>query len=202
LRVMLDAHEKCHSNTMTKLSQFLHRVVLRNGSSSLIRAIRPDDKQRLLDGFHRLTGKSIYFRFFGAKQELTEKELAYFTEIDFEHHVAIVATTVKEGKEEIIGVGRYIEFKEKGPERVAEVAFAVDDEHQNLGVGTILFKHLVAIAQNNGIARLEADVLLDNKNMLEIFKHSGFKVKTTMSNGVTHIEFSIAGQEFNKYYGV
>lgn len=185
---------------MTKLSQFSHRVVLRNGSPALIRAIRPDDKKRLVDGFHRLTGKSIYFRFFSAKEELTEKELKYFTEIDFEHHVAIVATIISEGKEEIIGVGRYIELREKGPERVAEVAFAVDDEHQNLGVGTILFEHLVVIAQNNGISRLEADVLLDNKNMLEIFKHSGFKIKTTMRNGVPHIEFSITGQEFNKYY--
>jgi len=186
---------------MTTLRQFSHRVVLRDGSSSLIRAIRPDDKQRLLDGFHRLTGKSIYFRFFGAKQELTEKELTYFTEIDFEHHVAIVATIISEEKEELIGVGRYIELKEKGPERVAEVAFAVDDEHQNLGVGTILFEQIVTIAQNNGISRLEADVLPDNRNMLGIFKHSGFELKTTMRNGVAHIEFSIAGEKFNKYYG-
>ena len=183
---------------MTNLKQFSQRVILRNGDSSLIRAIRPDDKKRLLDGFHRLTGKSIYFRFFNAKQELTETELKYFTEIDFEHHVAIVSTIIKEREEEIIGVGRYIELKQKGDERTAEVAFAVDDEHHHLGVGTILFEHLVTIAKNNGISRLEADVLLGNKNMLKIFSHSGFKLKKTMNNGVTHIEFTIAGHEFNK----
>ncbi|MFW2371588.1 MAG: N-acetyltransferase family protein [Gammaproteobacteria bacterium] len=185
---------------MTKLSQFPYHVVLRNGSSSLVREIKPDDKQRLLDVFHRLNGKSIYFRFFSAKHELTEKELKYFTEIDFEHHVAILATIISEGKEEIIGVGRYIEFEDNNSERVAEVAFAVDDEHQSLGVGTILFEQIVTIAQNNGISKLEAAVLLDNKNMLEIFRHSGFNLKTATENGVVHIEFNIVGQEFNKYY--
>ena len=182
------------------LSQLPQHVVLRDGRSTLIRAIRPDDKQRLLNGFHRLRGKSIYFRFFSAKKDLTEKELEFYTEVDFEHHVAIVSTIVCNEKEKIIGVGRYIEFTDKDTERTAEVAFAVDDEHQDLGVGTILFEYLVTIAQNKGIASLEADVLLDNRNMLEIFEHSGFELKKTTRSGVTHIQFNIKDKAFNKYY--
>lgn len=182
---------------MKKLRQFSCHAILRNGDSILLRAIRADDKQRLIDGFHRLTGKSIYFRFFSGKRKLTEKELKYFTEIDFEHHVAIVATIVNDKQEKIIGAGRYIELEEKGTEKVAEVAFAIDDEHQNLGIGTILFEHLVTIAQNNGISKLVADVLLENKNMLEIFKHSGFKLHETIEHGEIHIVFGIVGQEFN-----
>ena len=65
-----------------ELSELSYSVALRNGRSALIRAIRPDDKRRLLDAFHRLSGKSIYFRFFSLKKELTKKELKYFTEID------------------------------------------------------------------------------------------------------------------------
>ena len=80
---------------MTNPGQLSQSVVLQDGRSVLIRAIRPDDKQRLLDGFHRLRGKSIYFRFFSAKKELTEMELKYYTEVDFEHHVAIVSTIKK-----------------------------------------------------------------------------------------------------------
>ncbi len=76
----------------------------------------------------------------------------------------------------------------------------MDDEHQNLGVGTILFEYLVSIAQNNGITSLEADVLLENKNMLDIFAHSGFKLNIATRSGVTHIQFDIMGKEFNKYY--
>ena len=83
---------------MINLSQLPQQVVLRNGTPSLLRAIRPDDKQRLLDGFHRLRGKSIYFRFFSAKKGLTDKELKFYTEVDFEHHVAIVSTIKVMGK--------------------------------------------------------------------------------------------------------
>ena len=179
---------------------FSQHVLLRDGRPSLVRAIRPDDKQRLLDGFHRLKGKSVYFRFFSAKKELTEKELRYYTEVDFEHHVAIVSTIINDKKEQIIGVGRYVEFTDNDTERAAELAFAVDDEHQNLGVGTTLFEHLVTIAQNNGITSLDADVLLDNRNMLDIFEHSGFELHKTTRGGVMHIQFEITGKIFNKYY--
>lgn len=185
---------------MTNLSRLSQYVVLRDGTPSLIRAIRPDDKQHLLEGFHRLRGRSIYFRFFSAKKGLTEKELKFYTEVDFERHVAIVSTINCDAKEQIIGVGRYIEISDNDRERVAEVAFAVDDEHQNLGVGTILFEYLVSIAQNNGITSLEADVLLENRNMLDIFKHSGFKLNKATRSGVTHIQFNISGKEFNRYY--
>ena len=179
---------------MKELSRFSKRVVLRNGSPSLIRAIRPDDKHRLSEAFHRLTGKSVYFRFFTEKQELTEKDLKYFTEINFNDHVAIVATITSEKKEKIIGVGRYLELEKRGLKRIAEVAFAVDDEHQNLGVCTILFKEITAIAQNKGISALEADLLRDNNKMLEIFQRSGFNLKTTAKRGVLHIEFGIQRQ--------
>lgn len=185
---------------MINLGHLPQEIVLRDGTPSLIRAIKPDDKQRLLDGFHRLRGKSIYFRFFSVKKGLTEKELKFYTEVDFEHHVAIISTVQSGGKEKIIGVGRYIEISGNDTERIAEVAFAVDDEHQNLGVGTILFEYLVSIAQNNGITSLEADVLIENRNMLDIFKHSGFKLNKATRSGVTHIQFTIAGKEFKKYY--
>jgi len=183
---------------MTTSSQYSQHVVFRHGRSLLIRAIRPDDKQRLLDGFHRLTGESVYCRFFSGKQELSEKELRYFTEIDFEHHVAIVATIMSEDKEEIIAVGRYIETRSKGPERAAELAFTVADEYQNLGIGTLLFNQVLAVAQNNGISQLEADVLLENKAMLVIFKHCGFKLKTTKKNSMVHIEFIVTAQQHGK----
>ena len=35
------------------LSQFTHETVLRDGSSIHIRAIKPNDKQRLIDAFYR-----------------------------------------------------------------------------------------------------------------------------------------------------
>ena len=185
---------------MKNLKEFSSQAVLRTGTSVHLRAIREDDKQRLIDGFHRLTGKSIYFRFFSGKKKLTQKELKYFTEVDFEHHVALVATIVNDNEEEIIGIGRYVELEDNETEKVAEVAFAIDDIHQHLGLGTLLFEHLLIIAQKNGISKFVADVLLENKKMLEIFEHSGFNLHMTIDHGVIHIVFSIDSQKFNRYY--
>ena len=185
---------------MAELSQYPQEATLRDGTAAHIRAIRPDDKQQLLDGFHHLTGKSVYYRFLGAKPDLTEPELRYFTEIDFVHHVALVVAITGTTTERPVGVGRYIEFKDDTAERIAEIAFAVADEYQHIGVGTLLFEHIVSLAQQNGIARLVADVLPGNRYMLDILRHSGLNIKTATRAGVIHIEIPIADQDFIRHY--
>ena len=80
--------------------------VLRDGGSIRIRAIRPDDKVRLFEHFSGLSPQSRYQRFFGAKRVLSREELAALTELDFDNHVALVATLNDGNEERFIGVGR------------------------------------------------------------------------------------------------
>jgi acetyl coenzyme A synthetase (ADP forming)-like protein len=158
--------------------------VLRDGGSIVIRAIRPDDQRRLLEHFRGLSKDSIYFRFMGPKHTLGERELKYFTELDFRDHVGLVATLREGGDEHILGVGRYV--RAKNPAR-AEIAFAVLDEHHGRGIGTLLLMHLCRIAHAAGITEFEADVLGDNRRMLEVFAQSGFKVRRSLESGIVHV---------------
>jgi GNAT superfamily N-acetyltransferase len=180
------------------LKAYPQSATLRDGTAVQIRPIRPDDKQRLQDGFRRLTGRSVYLRFLGSKRELSAQELKYFTELDFKRHAALVVALPDGADERLIGVGRYIETGDGIPERVAEVAFAVDDEHQNRGVGTLLFEHIVALARDSGIARLQADMLPGNRRMLEILGRSGLPIERTVQQGVEHVELRIAGRDFKR----
>ncbi len=165
-------------------------AILRDGSSIHIRALRPGDKALLLAHFQHLSQQSVYFRFFGAKKRLTDEELARFTELDFVHQVALVATLGVGHDERFVGVGRYNAVGEDGGKPTcAEVAFAVLDEFQGRGVGTLLLEHLAPIAYANGITEFEADVLGENNRMLEVFARSGFKVKRSLEAGVFHISF-------------
>ncbi len=164
---------------------------LRDGTPLQLRAIRPDDKQALLDGFQRLSGRSVYFRFMGPRQELGAQDLRYFTEVDFIHHIAIVAALQGRSGEQPIGVGRLIEMDGRPNERAADIAFAVEDKYQSLGAGTALFGHIVRIAQSQGFTRLLADVHTGNRNMLEIFRRSGFAIASRTESGVEHIELDI-----------
>jgi len=173
------------------LNQFTHDGILKDGSSTFIRAIRPSDNQKLIDAFYRLTNESRYFRFFGHKHNLSEEEAKYLTEVDFDVHVAIVSTVQSNNQEEIIGVGRYHQHENKNSERVAEFSITVNDDHQNQGVGTLLFRQLVVLAKKQGIFIMEADILLGNKGMLKIVDRSGYKYKQITGYGLTHVVIKI-----------
>jgi GNAT superfamily N-acetyltransferase len=80
------------------------------------------------------------------KRHFSDKERAFFMDIDFSNHVALVALTEQAGRQIVVGGGRYIVF-ELGR---AEMAFVVIDARQGRGIGSILMRHLVKIAGNAG----------------------------------------------------
>ena len=71
------------------------------------------------------------------------------------------------------------------------MALLIDDGHQGLGVGTLLLEHLAAQAWQQGIGSLVADVLSDNRAMLELFATSGLASRMSTSRGVTHVELPL-----------
>jgi acetyl coenzyme A synthetase (ADP forming)-like protein len=167
--------------------------LLRDGRSIHIRAIRPDDKARLLDHFEHLSTRSVYFRFFNAKRRLNDEELRRFTELDFDSSVGLIATLTTQQHEQIIGVGRY--FVLAADPRRAEIAFAVRDDYHGVGVGTLLLEHLGRIARAAGITEFQADVLGENNQMLGVFLRSGFRVQRALAGGVVHVSFPTAETE-------
>ncbi len=81
----------------TALRRYMARDRLLDGRALLVRAIRPDDKQLLQSGVHRMSPQSAYLRFLSPKHELSEHELIYLTEVDFADHVAQIAVVQDEG---------------------------------------------------------------------------------------------------------
>jgi GNAT superfamily N-acetyltransferase len=172
------------------LRQYTANVFVRGGASVLVRAIRPDDKERLLAAFHRLSDQSVYFRFLRAKQNLSAKELAYFTEVDFDRHVSLIATVQEKELERIVASGRYIVTDSFG--KRAEVAFTVADDYQGQGIAPLLLQHLAKIASEKGVSAFEAEVHGENSKMLEVFAKSGFDLRQSMESGSVHAVMSIS----------
>jgi len=169
-------------------------ALLRDGRSIRVRALRPDDKQRLLVLFRRQSAETIHYRFFGAKASLSQAELRYFTEMDFARHVGLAAVRGSGPDEEFLGVGRYIRCDGDGEDgrRRAEFAVAVADAEQGHGVGTLLLEHLARIALRSGITAFEADVLGDNRRMFELLSGIGFEVKESGPGRVVRVSFPTA----------
>jgi RimJ/RimL family protein N-acetyltransferase len=156
---------------------------LRDGRSLEIRALRPDDRDGLLAAVARTGEQSLYRRFFTFKRSFTDREIDFFINVDFVSHVALVAVLKEDGQSTIVGGARYILAK---PGR-AEVAFAVDDEHQRQGIGAALLRHLSGIAREAGLLELIAEVLPDNAAMLKVFEKSGLQVATRRGTDVVHV---------------
>lgn len=154
-----------------------------------VRALRPWDRQAVLNLFTRSSQQSRYFRYFETKNSLSDAELDYYTRLDFYHHVALAAEAPDE--EGIIAVGRYIEIQPQVDPRRAEVAFLVRDDFHGRGVATQLLKHLIRIARHNGISMFEAEMLPSNTKMLEVFDHSGYELKRSREPDSVRVVFPI-----------
>jgi RimJ/RimL family protein N-acetyltransferase len=173
---------------MVQAAKYSAIELLRNGCPVEIRALRADDRAELMTAISRTSMQSLFRRFFIAKRGFTEQEIAFFLDIDFVHHVALVALVDENGQQVIVAGGRYIVVQ---PDR-AEVAFAVVDEYQGKGIGTALMRHLTGIAHASGLNQLIAEVLPENIPMLKIFKKSGFRVSTKHEAGVVHVSLDLS----------
>lgn len=175
------------TQAMDDAKTFRAEAILKNGTPAIIRAIRPEDRGRIRAAFEKLEPQTIFTRFFSRKTTLTDLELTDATEVDFENTVALVATLSKDGEEEVIAGGRYIAFEGTDGEKIAEVAFTVEDVFQGQGLASRMLAHLAEIARSKGIVRFEAEVLPHNAAMLKVFENSGFPVLRRSVDDVVHV---------------
>jgi acetate---CoA ligase (ADP-forming) len=145
-------------------------VVLRDGSTVHLRPVRCGDEAALLDLFDRLGRDSRTLRFFSGAPDL-EGAAREMADVDYTERYGLVAMRGEGGQ--LVGHGTYLH----GAPGRAEVAFAVADELQGQGLGTILLAHLAEVAEDNGIALFVAEVLPQNHRMVEVFRESGFPVE-------------------------
>ena len=129
----------------------------------------------------------MFRRFFAAKHGFSEQEIEFFVNVDFIAHVALVAVTQENDQPAIIGGARYIVTRPG----TAEIAFAVVDGYQGQGLGTVLMRHLTAIARNAGLNELIAEVLPDNTPMLTVFERSGLAMTVQRQTGVVHVALQL-----------
>ena len=159
-------------------------VVLRDGSTVQVRPVRAGDApavERLLRG---LSDWSRWLRFFSGVPDL-ERAVRWATEVDYDHRYGLVATTGGDGR--VVGHAGF-ERQPDPPER-AEVALEVSDAMQGKGLGTLLLGQLAEAASEVGVQVLDAEVLPENHQMIEVFRDSGFPVRTHTLPGVLLVEF-------------
>ncbi|HVW24469.1 MAG TPA: GNAT family N-acetyltransferase [Polyangiaceae bacterium] len=181
-----------------ELSIYGEDAILRDGRAVRLRAVSRTDQQLVGAFFERLTPQSRHSRFFGARSSLPAAEIERMTSLDPAATVAIAAVVVENGEQRIVGIAEFtLDSNEPvtGAERDAELrrgefAVAVADDQQGRGIGTLLLERVAAVAREAGIDELEALVLADNHQMIDVLERSGFALHETDEAGVRKIVFS------------
>jgi RimJ/RimL family protein N-acetyltransferase len=117
-----------------------------------VRTLRNGDAETIQRVFDRMGPRSRLLRFNGAKNVLSASDLAQLSRVDGLHHVLV---GVVDG--EPVGIARLVRDGDS-----AEVAFAVVDDYQGRGVGTVLADRLREDARAAGITSFHAEIRADN----------------------------------------
>lgn len=160
-------------------------VVLRDGSTVLIRQVRGTDAPLLADGFARLSPRSRQLRFLGPKTMLPDAELRYLTEVDHHDHEAIGALSAADGCG--VGIARYV--RDAHDPQAAEIAVTIVDDWQGRGLGAELLSRLSDLARQAGIHRFTALVATDNAASAGLLRNLG---ACLVGQGPGTVEYELA----------
>jgi GNAT superfamily N-acetyltransferase len=148
---------------------------LRDGSHVLIRPIRKEDLELERAFIQRLSPQSRRMRFLGQMSSPGTDLLRHLTDIDYRREMAFIALVHRDGEKQEVGVSRYSVGSDG---KSCECAVTVDDAWQDLGLGTLLMRHLIDVARSRGIVTMVSYDAADNLGMRDLATHLGFTRET------------------------
>ncbi|KQQ97135.1 bifunctional acetate--CoA ligase family protein/GNAT family N-acetyltransferase [Massilia sp. Leaf139] len=139
-----------------------------------LRPIRPEDAPAHQAFFRALTPQDVHFRMFGSARELSDAQLARFTQIDYAREMAFILTRPTADGRETLGVVRVV----TDPDNVAgEFAIVVRSDLQGKGLGTLLMAALVDYCRARGLREITGVALAENLGMQALARHHGFTIQ-------------------------
>ncbi len=146
-------------------------IRLRDGREYVLRALTPDDVDRLHAFFHTHTDETIYQRYGHIFRNMSHARALRLVSVDQERDLALAFFEREAGCEEVIhAIGRYY-LDDDG--RGAEIAFVVRETKRRLGMCRELLGAMVEAARTRGVKRLWALVLVTNTEMLGLLERVG-----------------------------
>ncbi len=160
-------------------AQYIKSITTEDGLDINLRPIRPEDEPQMVNFHETLSERSVYLRYFRAfqlDQRVEHERLTRICFVDYDRDMAIVVThkNPKTEEEEIIAAGRLT--KERNSDE-AEFAILVSDRYQGQGVGTAMLVHLLEIGKQEGVKRVVAYLLAENRGMRAVCLKLGFRLE-------------------------
>ena len=161
---------------------------LYDGTQIFFRPVRPTDEPALSEMLYSLSKKSVQTRYMTHTMAFPHQDVQQLTNVDYRQDISIVGTVPRVAGDQIVALAQYFLDPKT---QAAEVAFIVQDEWQQKGMGTFLLNYITEIAERRGVRRFYAEVLPINKPMLAVFRNSGYDVSTEFDGDVYSISYEL-----------
>jgi acetyltransferase len=157
----------------------------KDGKLFSVRSLSPQDAPLIEELFKSLSPRSIFFRFLRNWKSVPPEVITYFTKIDCEWNVAMVALEKNRSEERILGLCAIL--RKPGSER-GEFAVVVRDEWQGRGVGVKLVVESLPAARDMGMKELWGIISPDNTTMIAMAHKMGFAVRKDRESDLYEME--------------
>ena len=142
-------------------------VILKNGTSILIRPARASDVAGLQDIFYNMSSEDIYTRFFRSLLSLSVSEAQFLCNVNYDTEVAFLAVTGTRENEKIVGSSCYFVNPSAN---TAEVAYMILPGWQGTGIGRVLQERMKDYAKARGLRGFTAEIMSHNTKMIKLAK--------------------------------
>jgi RimJ/RimL family protein N-acetyltransferase len=160
------------------LEEYPKTVALKDGKSIVIRPLVRDDFDQLLAFFTALTDEDRVF----LRHDVTNPEVVrkWTREIDLTRAIPLVAFD----GDELVGNGSLHFVHHEWTRHVGQIRLVTARSHRNRGLGGLIARELVALAQDRDLEKLQASVIKDNLGAVKMFETLGFKTEAVLTGMV------------------
>src|SRR5262249_7732029 len=148
-------------------------IALGDGTPILVRPLRPEDEPLFHEFFKHVTPDDLRLRFFAPVRHFTHTFIARLTQIDYARAMALAAIDKATGG--LLGVVR---LHADANHQTGEYAILLRSDLKGRGLGWQLMQLIIAYARNEGLHRIEGQVLRENLVMLDMCRELGFAVRS------------------------
>jgi acetyltransferase len=175
-------------------SKYVFADEMAEGTPIVVRPIRPEDEPLMVKFHESLSEESVYMRYFHMMkldQRTAHERLTRICFIDYDREMALVAehTDPETGEREILGVSRL--SRRGAAPREAEFSVLISDHFQRRGLGTLLLNRLFEVGRAEGLRRITAEILLDNRPMQRISERLGFHLRRDTEDMVMRADLDL-----------
>jgi GNAT superfamily N-acetyltransferase len=172
------------------LEDYKTNLRLANNKTIQFRPIMPSDEISSRNFFYSLREEKIYDRYFSKHQVLGRRALKdQLASVDYRQKMVLIGTVLRWDNQEIVALGTYAAEDESS---VAEVAFVVREDFQNMGIASFLLDQLERIAKENRIEGFVANITDENSAMVNVFKKKYPNLKILPNGEANNIHICFA----------